>query len=76
MFIGLVLAEEEYLNKNNEIRLAIKAVKCCSGPKIRQGDFKIPPLKKLSPDVAAKANDASHVPFSDSSTAFSDELPF
>ena len=76
LFIGLVLAEEEYLNKNNEIRLAIKAVKCCSGPKIRQGDFKVPPLKKLSAEQAAKASTTSYTPFSGTNAAFDDECPF
>lgn len=77
MFIGIILGEEEYLNKNNEVRISLKAVKCCAGPKIRQGDFKVPTMKKLSADKLAQVKQsAPAAPPVGTNVPFNDDLPF
>ena len=79
MFIGIIMGEEEYLNKNGELRISLKAVKCCAGPKIRKGEFKVPELKKLPADNTAQAKPPAP-PAAQASTGtgvpFDDECPF
>ncbi len=51
-YIGLVLGEEEYIsNKDNtvKVRLVVKELKTLK--QIQDGDFKVPPLKKLDVGV-------------------------
>lgn len=68
--IGLVLGEEEYRKNDGSIkvRLTVKDVKTVQ--QIKDGDYKVPALKKLAPaDSAAKASfffetvDESELPF-------------
>ena len=47
-FVGVVLGEEEYLNKKNEVKTRLYVAEKRSGKAIRDGDFKIPELKKLA----------------------------
>ena len=51
-FIGVVLGEEEYLNKYGEKKTRLYVAEKRSGKAIRNGDFKIPELKKLSENAA------------------------
>jgi hypothetical protein len=66
-FIGLVLGEEEYEGNDGYVktRLYVKDVKTVE--QIKNGDFKIPALKKLqkkeSPVVVLTDTDLSDVPF-------------
>ena len=52
-FVGVVLAEEEYLSKQNEVKTRLYVAEKRSGKAIRDGDFTIPALKKLAVSAAA-----------------------
>jgi hypothetical protein len=74
--VGLVIGEEEYIKKSGEIgtRTYVKEIKTVE--QIRNGDFKIPELKKLhEPNFEPNFDGASYitnfVPLGDD-----DELPF
>ena len=59
-FVGVVLGEEEYLSKEGQIKTRLYVDQVRSGKSIRDGDFKIPALKKLpatspAPTYAAAA---------------------
>lgn len=47
LLIGAVLAEEEYENQQGEIKTALRVHSVMPAGKIRGGEFKVPPLKKL-----------------------------
>lgn len=51
-FIGVVLGEEEYLTKKKEVKTRCYVAWKLSGKAIREGNFGIPPLKKLDPSKA------------------------
>lgn len=55
-FVGVVLGEEEYLTKKNEVKTRLYVAEKRSGKAIRDGDFKIPELKKLAPSANAAPN--------------------
>lgn len=55
-FIGVVLGEEEYLTKKNEVKTRLYVAEKRSGKAIRDGDFKIPELKKLPNNANAAPN--------------------
>jgi hypothetical protein len=46
-YVGLVLGEEEYLDKNNKIRTRTYVDQAHSAKAIQAGEFEIPELKKL-----------------------------
>lgn len=47
-FVGVVLAEEEYFStKHNQVKTRLYVAEKRSGKAIREGDFKVPELKKL-----------------------------
>lgn len=80
MFIGIIMGEEEYMNKNGEVRISLKAVRCCAGPKIRKGEFKVPELKKLPANPTAQkagqpVQQAAQQSFG-TNVPFDDECPF
>lgn len=70
-FVGLVLGEEEYENKKGEIKtkLVVKGVK--TPFEIKEGNFKIPPIKKLERTQAQTDNGFSPIDNVDTS-----DLPF
>lgn len=55
MRIGLVLGEEEYEKKDGTVGVRTYVNSIRSGEAIRQGDYKIPELKKLSQADTASA---------------------
>ena len=46
-YIGLVLGEEEYISKDGEIKTRLYVASTRSVDAIKQGDFKVPELKKF-----------------------------
>lgn len=48
-FVGVVLAEEEYMSNAGQVKARLYVAECRSGKSIRDGDFKVPELKKLDP---------------------------
>ena len=52
-FVGVVLGEEEYLAKDGTVKTRLYVAEVRSGKAIREGDFKIPELKKLAAGSAA-----------------------
>jgi len=48
MYVGIVLGEEEYLNKDDELRTRVTPVLFLPIEDIRSGNFKTPELKKLT----------------------------
>lgn len=52
--IGIVFREEEYQKQNGDIVVNVKVDEVRSVDKIRKGDFKIKPLKKLEPAQQTK----------------------
>lgn len=70
-FVGVVIGEEEYLSRKNEVKTRLYVAEKRSGKAIRDGDFKIPDLKKLAPSTSATpANNFSVLTDDDA------ELPF
>lgn len=55
-FIGVVLAEEEYVSKTGEVKTRLYVAEQRSGKAIREGDFKVPELKKLDPSKLQNSN--------------------
>ena len=52
-YVGVVLGEEEYFStKHQEVRTKLYVAEVRSGKAIRDGDFKVPELKKLGPSAA------------------------
>lgn len=51
-FVGVVLAEEEYVSKTGEVKTRLYVAEQRSGKAIREGDFKVPELKKLATTAA------------------------
>lgn len=65
-YIGLVLAEEEYISKYGEIKTRLYVASARSIDAIKQGDFKVPELKKLRQEQTTDyqpALDDSDLPF-------------
>lgn len=48
-FLGVVLAEKEYVSKTGEVKTCLYVAEQRSGKAIREGDFKVPELKRLDP---------------------------
>lgn len=63
--IGLVLGEEEYIGKDGSVKLRTYVKTMTTPEKIRQGDYKVPPLK-VNPGASV----------ADQSAAVSDDCPF
>lgn len=73
-FIGVVLGEEEYINKKGEVKTRCYVAEKRSGKAIREGDYGIPPLKRLDPSkLAYSSAPAAEYPVLDDSDA---DLPF
>lgn len=69
--VGLILGEEEYENSNHEIKTKLVVKNIATVEDIKNGNFKIPALKKLA--VENSNNDfANFVSFNDAI----DDLPF
>lgn len=68
-FIGLVLGEEEYKNSNGDIRIKLVVNQIKTVEEIKNGDFKVPALKKLSPEQPS-GNIDGFMPVND------EDLPF
>lgn len=82
-FVGVVLAEEEYVSNAGQVKTRLYVAEKRSGKAIREGDFKVPDLKKLDPSklssvsapapaYAAPVQSQGFVPI----TVDDDELPF
>lgn len=52
-FVGVVLGEEEYLAKDGSVKTRLYVSDARSGKAIRDGDYKIPELKKLPANSAS-----------------------
>lgn len=72
-FVGVVLGEEEYINKKGETKVRLYVAEKRSGKAIRDGDFKIPELKKLSHTAAPVPSPAGNFTVLEDDDA---ELPF
>ncbi len=61
-FIGVVLGEEEYLAKDGSVKTRLYVSEARSGKAIRDGDYKVPELKKLPANSASTsyANSAAN----------------
>lgn len=78
-YVGVILGEEEYRAKDGSIKTRLYVAETRSGKVIRDGDFKIPELKKISPNVAVPTYAApSAAPASDFALLDDDDamLPF
>lgn len=71
--IGLVLGEEEYINSSGEVKtkLAVKEIKTIED--IKNGNFKIPTLKKVE---TKSATDSAPPANFEGYTSVDDDLPF
>lgn len=47
-YLGIVLAEEEYLSNGGVVKKRLYVDQCRSGQAIREGDYKVPDLKRLN----------------------------
>lgn len=57
--VGLVLAEEEYENNNGEIKTRLYVAQVKTVEEIKNGDFKVPELKKVKRSTPAPSVSAS-----------------
>lgn len=55
-YIGVVLGEEEYLASDGGVKTRLYVAEKRSGKSIRDGDFKVPELKKLDPQKSTAPN--------------------
>ena len=77
-YVGVVLGEEEYLGKDGSIKTRLYVAETRSGKSIRDGEYKIPELKKYVPSgnqpsyttAAPAANDYAYIPDDDASLPF------
>lgn len=53
-FVGVVFGEEEYLNKDYELKTSVKPRFIMNTAKISRGEYTIPSIRKLSADDQAK----------------------
>lgn len=60
-FMGVVLGEEEYLDKEGKVKTRLYVDQVRSGKAIREGDYKVPELKKLPVGAAAPVSAATPV---------------
>lgn len=77
-YMGVVLGEEEYLGKNGELKTRLYVAAVRSGKAIRDGDFTVPELKKLTPKSTGD-NSVPSYPATGSFAPITDddaELPF
>lgn len=77
-YMGVVLGEEEYLGKNGELKTRLYVAAVRSGKAIRDGDFTVPELKKLTPKSTG-GNSMPSYPAAGSFAPITDddaELPF
>ena len=76
--IGVIFQEEEYLNSNQEIKTSVKPYRTAVAATIREGEYKIPPLKKLNPADVPKKEDVTPSPDDDFNEVDIDDskLPF
>lgn len=77
-YFGVVLGEEEYWKNNGDIGKRLYVAQVRSYKAIRNGDFKIPELKKLDGQAPRAAQPARPVPvgFSDIGDDDDGEIPF
>ena len=66
--VGVVLGEEEYENNRGEVRVGLRVVATRSAEAIRQGNFKVPEIKRLPPKSASPV--AGFTPFNDADVPF------
>lgn len=64
-YIGVVLAEEEYLAKDGTVKRRLYVASTRSVEAIQKGDYKVPDLKKLPVTTVPSYNDAGGNAFSD-----------
>ena len=77
-YVGLVLGEEEYMGKDGSIKTRLYVAETRSGKSIRDGEYKIPELKKYVPSgnqpshttATPAANDYAYIPDDDASLPF------
>lgn len=74
-FIGIVLGEEEYIKNDGTLNKRLYVSQTRSLEAIRNGDFKVPPLKKLA-GASAQTPSPSTWPTSPSSNDDDGSLPF
>lgn len=74
MVIGAVLGQEEYVY-NDKLRVRLKVASFCSVERIKNGDFKIPELKKYEGQIPGNVASGSMEAFG-TSVPYTDEIPF
>ena len=68
--LGVVLGEEEYENNRGEVKTGLKVRSCRAADDIRQGNFKVPELKKLEKTAVQPAQVPGFTPLSDADVPF------
>ena len=77
-YVGVVLGEKEYRADDGSIKTCLYVAETRSGKSIRDGEYKIPDLKKYAPSgnqpsysaAAPAANDYAYIPDDDASLPF------
>lgn len=72
--LGIVFGYEEYEANDGSIKERLYVRSCMSADRIRQGDYKVPELKKLKPSKSA--DPAAGIPEGFMSVIDDSELPF
>lgn len=68
--LGVVIGYEEYEANDGNVKERQRVASCISADRVRQGDFKVPELRKLKTDTATSAPVPGFTPMTD------DDLPF
>lgn len=55
-YVGVVLGEEEYMSNTGELKTRLYVAEKRSGQSIREGDYSIPPLKRMKAKYAEPQN--------------------
>lgn len=75
-YVGVVLGEEEYRAKDSSVKTRLYVDQVRSGKAIREGDYKVPELKKLPAGAAAPVSAATPMNNYAVLTDDDSELPF
>lgn len=73
--VGLVLGEEEYQANDGSIKTRLYVAQILSAAKIKSGNFKVPPLKKLADNTNQQTSSTSSAN-SNFTPIADDDLPF
>lgn len=74
--VGIVLGEEEYIGNDGSVKTRFGFPRLKSVQDIRDGKFRVPPLKKLNGDSAPSTDTQAAAASPETSSVYDDSIPF